>query len=331
MQVPFDRTAHVDLSRNRLARPADLGRRHREPRALAAEPQRRAVAPGLTTGLTTGPLSANPVALRLGEPQAAGNRRATRHGQPQRLIIVDAQDVASGPTMPRNDHAVGSAADRDRLVSSCGRRQWEDALEQTPLHFVMIHEMVRVCATILALALVAPISAGPLTVTDIDGHEWTPLAPAKGEVNLLLFVSSDCPVAAHYAPEIARIASTYGPRGVHTWLIYADLTATIPSVRANLKAFYPGAKIPTVIDVGFEITAAVNATVTPEAAVYSPAGLMYRGRIDDLYVSFGKSRPAAQHHDLRDALDAILAGRPVPVKETSPVGCYIEKLKGQLW
>jgi thiol-disulfide isomerase/thioredoxin len=167
-------------------------------------------------------------------------------------------------------------------------------------------------------------------VADIDGHVWTPLAPARGETNLVLFVSADCPVSARYAPELDRIAAAYAPRGVRAFLIYADLTATIPAVRQNVASFHPGAKIPAIIDAGFELTAAANATVTPEAFVYTSTGRAYRGRIDDLYVSIGKARQQAQHHDLRDALDAVLAGHAVATAETSPVGCYIERVKGRL-
>jgi hypothetical protein len=193
--------------------------------------------------------------------------------------------------------------------------------------------MTRACV-MFALILAGAIALGPwgaatsLMVSDIDGHVWTPLAPAKGETNLLLFVSADCPVSAHYAPEIDRIASAYAPRGVHTWLIYADLTATIASVRENLKAFHPQTSIPTVIDAGFQLTNATGATITPEAVVYTPAGRVYRGRIDDLYISIGKSRRDALHHDVRDALDAVLSGRPVTTPQTDAVGCYIEHPKG---
>jgi hypothetical protein len=183
----------------------------------------------------------------------------------------------------------------------------------------------------LALAPGAGVrGSAPLAVSDIDGHVWTPLSPATGETNLIFFVSADCPVSARYAPEIDRIAATYAARGVHTWLVYADLTATIPSVRENLKAFHPDAKTPAIIDAGFQLTTAVDATITPEAAIYTSlgrVGRVYRGRIDDLYVSIGKSRREALHHDVRDALDAILAGRSVAAPQTDAVGCFIEKPK----
>jgi hypothetical protein len=192
--------------------------------------------------------------------------------------------------------------------------------------------MVRGLVTIL-LAVLAPVvalrRAAPLTVSDIDGHVWTPLNPRTGETNLIVFVSADCPVSARYAPEIDRIAATYAVRGVHTWLVYADLAATIPSVRENLKAFHPNAKTPAIVDAGFPLTAAVGVAITPEAAIYTPLGRVYRGRIDDLYVAIGKSRREALHHDVRDALDAILSGRAVATPETEAVGCFIERPRGR--
>ena len=189
----------------------------------------------------------------------------------------------------------------------------------------MIYEMRRFATMILVLAMIAPVTTASLAVRDIDGHVWTPLAPARGETNVIFFVSSDCPVSARYAPEMDRIAADYAARGIHTWLVYADLTATIPAVRANVKSFHPATKTPVIIDAGFELTTAVDVTVTPEVAVYTASGLAYRGRIDDLYVSIGQARREAQHHDLRDALDAVLAGRPIATSRTSAVGCYIER------
>jgi hypothetical protein len=185
---------------------------------------------------------------------------------------------------------------------------------------------VAVAITMIALAPAAvPRRAAPLAVRDIDGHAWTPLSPATGETNLIFFVSADCPVSARYAPEIDRIAAGYATRGVRAWLVYADLTATIPSVRENLKAFHPNARTPAIIDAGFQLTTAVDVTITPEAAIYTSSGRAYRGRIDDLYVSIGKSRREALHHDVRDALDAILAGRSVATPQTEAVGCFIER------
>ena len=68
-----------------------------------------------------------------------------------------------------------------------------------------------------------------------------------------------------------------------------------------------------------------QATVTPEAVVLGKGGeVLYRGRIDDNYLAFGKKRSAARQHDLSDALDAIAAGQTVKEKETQAIGCVIQ-------
>ena len=68
--------------------------------------------------------------------------------------------------------------------------------------------------------------------------------------------------------------------------------------------------------------------MTPEAAVFTPAlELAYRGRIDDLWVDLGKSRPAPTKHDLDTALEAVLDGKPVPEAATPAIGCFIQPLR----
>jgi len=55
----------------------------------------------------------------------------------------------------------------------------------------------------------------------------------------------------------------------------------------------------------------------------------YLGRIDDLYADLGKRRARATSLDLRDALDAVLADRPVPRPVTQAVGCFIPPLSSK--
>jgi hypothetical protein len=55
--------------------------------------------------------------------------------------------------------------------------------------------------------------------------------------------------------------------------------------------------------------------------------MIYRGRIDDQYSSFGKRRPAPTARDLEDLLTAVVKGEQVKFKTTPAVGCYISDLK----
>ena len=71
-----------------------------------------------------------------------------------------------------------------------------------------------------------------------------------------------------------------------------------------------------------------HAQVTPEAAVFDRKGLLlYHGRIDDLYHSFGRARPQPTTHELEDAIEAALAGRSPAKSEVPGVGCYISDLE----
>ena len=71
----------------------------------------------------------------------------------------------------------------------------------------------------------------------------------------------------------------------------------------------------------------LGVTVTPEAAIVAAGGKMvYRGRIDNLYGDLGRKRPlGATRHELRNALDAVLAGKEIQVKRTEAIGCYLPK------
>jgi hypothetical protein len=159
---------------------------------------------------------------------------------------------------------------------------------------------------------------------DIDGRPFAPFAPA-GKANVLLFVQTDCPISNSYAPEIQRICKAYESRGVSCSLAYEDVRVDTAAVRKHMKDFaYTG--VPAAIDASRAIADRARATITPAAVVVDSRGaVLYRGRIDNLYASLGKPRRHVTEHDLTDALDAILAGKPVPKPETEALGCFITR------
>jgi len=78
------------------------------------------------------------------------------------------------------------------------------------------------------------------------------------------------------------------------------------------------------LDVSQATTRRANASVTPEAAIFTAdMREVYHGRIDDRYLDVGKERPQAAHHDLELAISAALAGKPVPQPGGPSVGCSI--------
>ena len=89
--------------------------------------------------------------------------------------------------------------------------------------------------------------------------------------------------------------------------------------------------MPFVQDSDHRLVARARAVVTPEAAVFVPAGsgwrLIYRGRIDDRSVDFGKYRLAPERHDLEEALKSVVSGKPGLLRETKAIGCAIADLR----
>ena len=181
-------------------------------------------------------------------------------------------------------------------------------------------------AQVLAGTAVVMLLAGSVfgQTRDIDGRSIAPFAPA-GRANVILFVQSDCPISNSYAPEIQRICKVYESKGVSCALAYEDVRVDASAVRKHMKDFaYSG--VPATIDASRALADRARATITPEAVVVDNRGAVrYRGRIDNFYASLGKPRQHVTEHDLTDALDAILAGKPVPKSETQALGCFITR------
>jgi len=173
---------------------------------------------------------------------------------------------------------------------------------------------------LLALPLLAAFN-----VRDVDGHEVKPLEPA-GAAGILFFVTNDCPIANSYAPEIQSICGEYGGKGVACTLVYSDLSLDAAAVRKHHEEYRYPQTIRAVRDTGHKLADATGATITPEAVLVGKGGkVLYRGRIDNFYAALGKKRRQATEHDLRQALDEALAGKPVTHPQSQAVGCYIPR------
>ena len=144
-----------------------------------------------------------------------------------------------------------------------------------------------------------------------------------GPAEVLFFITHDCPISNFYVPEIQRICKDYGGRNVSCALVYVDPQMNAAAVRKHLSDFgYKG--IPAILDSKHRVVEAAGAKVTPEAIVIGHDGkILYAGRIDNFYAGLGKPRRQATVHDLRNALEETLAGKPVTTPKTDPVGCYI--------
>jgi hypothetical protein len=144
--------------------------------------------------------------------------------------------------------------------------------------------------------------------------------PTAPRASVLFFITTDCPIANSFAPEINRITAEYGPRGVAFSMVYTDLRQPAEAARRHASEYGYGS--PVQVDTGRVLSRQHGVKVTPEAVVLDAEGArVYRGRIDDRYLAPGQYRINPTTRELRDAIEAVLAGRPVPVAETAAAGC----------
>ena len=149
------------------------------------------------------------------------------------------------------------------------------------------------------------------------------LAHEPPKVTVLVFTTTDCPIANRYAPEIQRLASKF--TGKFRFVLVYPVPSDSPAmIGAHVKKF--GYSIETQRDVNQRLVKLTGATVTPEVAVMDGTRVLYRGRIDDRYLELGKDRPEPTKRDLEAALEAIVTGKPVAPRETRAVGCIIADL-----
>jgi thiol-disulfide isomerase/thioredoxin len=186
------------------------------------------------------------------------------------------------------------------------------------------------CGAFLAIIFLACLACGGLAQTqqtafDLDGKPSNPVVQASGRVVVLVFLRQDCPVSSRYAPVIQQISEHY-QRDASFFLVYPDKDESAQTIRKYLADY--GYHLPALRDPEHALVKQARAEITPEAAVFNREGkLIYHGRIDNWYVEFGQSRPAPTTHELSDAIDAAIAGKPPANPAVKGVGCYISDLE----
>ena len=192
----------------------------------------------------------------------------------------------------------------------------------------------------LALTLAAPFAsaagialgdAAPLAdarLKNVDGKEVS-LASVKGKNGtLVVFSCNACPWAKAWETRIVELGNTYSKKGVGVIMVNPNDPAVVAD--DGYDAMVARAKerkmaFPYAVDATSDLARAFGATRTPEAFVFDKSGkLVYHGTIDDN----AKEPAKVSNRYLRDALDAVVAGKNVSVAETKALGCSI-KFRGK--
>lgn len=183
--------------------------------------------------------------------------------------------------------------------------------------------MVKLIA-ILALVAGSLSAAGPpkFDLRDTNGAVHTAGEWRAKKAVVLFFTMTDCPLANGYVPEMNRMRAAYDPRGVAFYAVQVDNTVSDADVNKYAQEY--GYTFPVLNDPGLILARLTGAKVTPEVAVLSSKGeVLYLGRVDNKVEDLTHPRYAATDPELRNALDAVLAGKAPKEARTRAVGCSI--------
>jgi len=181
--------------------------------------------------------------------------------------------------------------------------------------------MVKTASTMLPLGTQAP----DFSLPDTNGKMVSLADFSQKPAILAAFICNHCPFVKHVAAGFAELAKEYGRRGVAVVAINANDVANYPDdspAKMAEEVKLRGYTFPYLYDETQAVAKAYGAACTPDFYVFDKERkLVYRGQMDS-------SRPSSglpvTGEDLRAALDAVLAGKPVPAQQKPSIGCNIK-------
>ena len=181
--------------------------------------------------------------------------------------------------------------------------------------------MARTASTMMPLGTTLPIFSLP----GVDDRFVSSTDFAAAPALLVAFICNHCPFVKHIATELAKLGNDYQRRGVAIVAISSnDATAFPDDGPAKMvdEARLRGYTFPYLYDETQQVATAYKAACTPDFFLFdNNHKLVYRGQLDD-------SRPdnglPVTGKDLRAALDAVLADRPVSPEQRASIGCNIK-------
>ncbi|MGI8998035.1 MAG: thioredoxin family protein [Pyrinomonadaceae bacterium] len=148
-------------------------------------------------------------------------------------------------------------------------------------------------------------------------HSLASLKGSKGTV--LIFVSTGCPVSNAYNERMEKLAQDFKARGIHVVGINSNVTESSDTIKAH--AVENKLSFPILKDKGNKIADRLGAQRTPEVYFLDSANkLVYQGRIDN-----AQNAAMLQTSDLRNAIEEVLAGKPVSQTQAKAFGCTIKR------
>jgi peroxiredoxin len=168
--------------------------------------------------------------------------------------------------------------------------------------------------------------APPFSLRDVVSGQVCSLDSFTGKTGLLImFICRHCPYVVHIEPELARIGHDYRDNSLGIIAISSNDPVQYPEdapPRLKEMADRLGFTFPFCFDETQDIAKIYRVTCTPDFYLFNhERRLVYRGQLDDSRPGNGKPITG---RDLRDAIDAELAGKPIDSNQKASIGCSIK-------
>jgi peroxiredoxin len=152
-----------------------------------------------------------------------------------------------------------------------------------------------------------------------------PVSIANAKWKVICFLGAECPLARLYGPRLQQLDEEFSRHGVQVVGVNSNPQDSLDDIRRYITEHR--ISFPIIKDHRQSLARKFGAKRTPEVFVLDTSShVRYQGRIDDQYEP-GTARPKPSRHDLRNALEALIAGREVIDPNTKAVGCLITMVK----
>jgi peroxiredoxin len=163
------------------------------------------------------------------------------------------------------------------------------------------------------------------TLKDTGGRTHSLSAYKGKKAVIVVFVGTECPIANLYLSTLAEMHKKYAPKGVQILAINANDQDTFEEVVAHAREHH--VPFPVLKDPEQRSADALGGRRTPEAFLLDSGSVIrYHGRVDDQY-GYTYRRATPSKTELKDALEEVLAGKPVTTPESAVQGCVIGRAK----
>lgn len=166
----------------------------------------------------------------------------------------------------------------------------------------------------------SPHTLEDFSLTDYNGKSYSLSDFQDSKAIVIMFIATQCPISNAYNERMVKIYDEFSSKGVAFLAINSNKQESVGEIKehSGKNKF----KFPVLKDSKNVIADKYDAQVTPEIyVVNAKRELLYHGRIDD-----SRREGDVESKDLKKALDEILSGKAVSVKETKAFGCTIKRI-----